>query len=322
MLRRSSLRLAGAAATLALLTTACGSGDGDDGDAGDGAQQGSRQVSTTLGTVEVPETIDSVVVLEGRRDQDLVLSLGLPLTGIPQIDPEAGYELENPLAAATQASGAKELFLEGEINLEAIAATGPDLIVSRASDVEGIQSELEAVAPVLAVGEQTTSTWQDDLTLLGEATGTQDKAAQLIADYDARVAQIKQKYADEIADTTIAPIVYNLEGTGIRAQRLQSQVLRDIGATPSEAFADAIADADTEVEFSPEQTLQAYQDADAMLVAVNTADEWQAAQNDQLFQQLPAVENDRIVRTDKFSFEGGPITAMHVLDVVEQLYAS
>ncbi|GLY31615.1 ABC transporter substrate-binding protein [Kineosporia sp. NBRC 101731] len=316
---RSSLRRAGAACTIALLTTACGSASsGSSGSTGTAGA--TRTVQTALGAVEVPEKIDSVVVLEGRRDQDLVLALGLPLTGVPQLDPGAGYELENPLAAAVKASGAKELFIEGEINLEAIAATGPDLIVSRAGDVEGIQAELQAIAPVVTVGEQTTSTWQDDLTLLGEATGTSAKAAGQIAAYDARVAQIKEKYADEIASTKVAPIVYNLEGTGVRAQRLQSQVLRDIGATPSQAFADAIADADTEVEFSPEQTLKAYQDADAMLVAINTTDDREASEKDKLFQELPAVKNDRVVRTDKFSFEGGPITAMHVLDVVEQLY--
>ncbi|GAB3267583.1 ABC transporter substrate-binding protein [Kineosporia babensis] len=314
MSARSSL---GLTAALALLLTACSSSA-----EAEPAQEGAvRTVQTELGPVEVPENVDSVVVLEGRRDQDLVLSLGLPLTGMPQIDPEAGYELQNPLAEATDASGAKELFLEGEINLEAIAATDPDLIVTRASDVEGIQAELEAIAPVVAVGEQTTSTWQDDLTMLGAATGTEAKAEQLIADYDARVAEIKETYADEIAATKVAPIVYNVEGTGIRAQRMQSQVLRDIGATPAQAFADAMADADTEVEFSPEQTLKAYQDADAMLVAVNTAPEWEAAQKDSLFQELPAVKKDRIVRTDKFTFEGGPTTAMHTLDVVEQLYS-
>lgn len=313
------LRLLGVAAALTLLTTACGSGSTSGGAAAEPG--GTRTVQTTLGAVEVPETLDSVVVLEGRRDQDLVLALGLPLTGVPQLDPSAGYEVANPLAEATRASGAKELFLEGEINLEAIAATAPDLIVTRESDLEGIQAEMQAIAPVIPVGEQTTSTWQDDLKMLGAATGTEARAEELIAAYDARVAEIKETYADQIAATTVAPIVYNIEGTSIRALRMQSQVLQDVGATPSKAFADAIADDDTEVEFSPEQTLRAYQDADAMLLAVNNADEWVAAQKDPLLQELPAVKSGQFVRTDKFTFEGGPITAMTTLDAVEELYS-
>lgn len=101
-----------------------------------------------------------MAVLEGRRDLDIVLSLGLPLTGMPY--EEAGsLDLESPLAdelAEAKESGAEELFLADEINVESIAAAKPDLIISRVDDVEPIQDKLEAIAPVLAIGDQSTST--------------------------------------------------------------------------------------------------------------------------------------------------------------------
>lgn len=255
----------------------------------------------------------------------MVLSLGLPLRGMPEIPASEGFDLEHPLAEATQKAkdaGAKELFLDGEINLEAIAAAGPDLIVSRIDDIEPIQAELQAIAPVIAIGAQTGVSWREDLRLIGRATGTEARAEELISDYEARVAEVKEKYATQIAETTVAPIGYDDEGTDVLADRMQSRVLTDVGARPAKAFADALAASSGEVAFSPELTLRAYQDADAMFIAADRAAEWEAAQADPLVQELPAMKNGRVIRTDKFSFEGGPIVLNHVLDLVEELYAT
>ncbi|GAB3267589.1 ABC transporter substrate-binding protein [Kineosporia babensis] len=280
-----------------------------------------RAVDTFLGEVKVPEKIDSVVILDGRRDQDIVLSLGLPLTGGPQQDPAAGYELPSPMAEARQAAAPEELFLENEVNLEALAAAAPDLIVCHEDDLGEIREQLQAIAPVLVVAASPEQTWQDDLLMVGAATGTSAKAEQLIADYDARVAEVKENYADEIAATKVSPISWSVgEGTGVRGARLHSRVLLDVGAQPADGFAKALETPDDSVRFSPEQTLEAHQDADALLVSATSAEEWRSATEDPLFGQLPAVRAERVVRTDRLTFEGGPITAMHTLGLVEQLY--
>jgi iron complex transport system substrate-binding protein len=279
-----------------------------------------RTVDTILGEVTVPENVDSVVVLEGRRDLDIVLSLGLPLVGYPY--EEAGsLDLESPtsaaLATATE-NGAAELFLADEINLEAIAEAAPSLIVSRVDDVEPILDELQAIAPVLAIGEQSVSTWQDDLRLVAEATGTEDVADRLIADYDARIAEVSEEYADVLAENTFAPVGIDAEGSQVRPSRLLSSVLRDLGATPSEAFAESM-ELDDGVEFGPEQLLSAFGDADAIVALVNDPAEWENVQADELYLQLPAVTAGHVVRSDKQTHEGAALTAMHSIDVIEKL---
>jgi len=268
--------------------------------------------------VTVPEQIDSVIVLEGRRDLDIVLSLGLPLVGVPY-EEEGSLDLESPTAAAlAEVDGAKELFLADEINLEAIAEAAPSLIISRVDDVEPILDELQAIAPVLAIGEQSVSTWQDDLRLVAEATGTEDRAEELIAEYEARVAQISADYADVLADNTFAPVGIDAEGSQTRPNRLLSSVLRDLGATPSAAFAESIEINDG-VEYGPEQLLSAFGDADAIIALVNDPAEWESVQSDELYLQLPAVLNGHVVRSDKQTHEGASLTAMHSLDVIEKL---
>lgn len=281
-----------------------------------------RTVDTLLGQVTVPSTIESVVVIEGRRDLDIVLSLGLPLAGYPY-EEEGALDLESPLADAldeAKAAGAKELFLADEINIESIAAAAPDLIISRVDDVEPILAELTAIAPVLPIGDQSTATWQDDLRLVAEATGTEARAEELIADYDERIAGVRAEYSGVLAEHTFAPMSYNGEGVETRPNRLLSTVLRDIEATPSAAFANVIDGGES--EYSLEQLVQGFGDADGLVALVNDAETWKQLESDPLYQQLPAVQAGHVVRSDKQTHEGAAITAQHSLTVIEQLLAT
>ena len=274
-----------------------------------------RTVDTVLGEVTVPADLDSVVVLEGRRDLDIILSLGLPLTGMPY--EEAGsLDLESPLAdelAEAKESGAEELFLADKVNVESIAVALPDLIISRVDDVEPIQDKLEAIAPVLAIGDQSTSTWQEDLKLVAEATGTEDRATELINEYEDQVAELAEEFADALAENSFVPLSYNEEQIETRPNRLLSTILRDLGAKSSDAFQAAIDG--EEVAYSPEQTLEGFEDADGIIALVNDPQVWE----DALFNKLPAVQNGHIVRSDKQTHEGGPLTATHSLKVIEEL---
>jgi len=312
-----NLFLTAAAATVALTLVGCASGSATEA-------AGGRSVDTALGAVVVPDAIDSVVVLEGRRDLDIVLSLGLPLVGFPYEGPDQKLELEAPLAEATAAAvadGAEELFLADEINLEAIAEVAPSVIVSRIDDVEPIADELDAIAPVLPVHSHSDGvTWQEDLMVIAEATGTTERADEIIAEYDARVEEIATTYAEQIAATPVVSMNGGPEGTDIQGTRLQNATLMALGGVPTEALLEARELVDESLEFSPEQTLAAHDDAGAILVAVETAEDWAALQADPLWNELPAVKAGNVVRTDKMTHEGGPITAMHVLDLLEQLY--
>ena len=92
-------------------------------------------------------------------------------------------------------------------------------------------------------------------------------------------------------------------------------VLADIGAT----FGSSWEAATPEVEYGPEN-LTAISDATAIIAAITTEEDLRSLDTNQLWGRLPAVQNDRIVRTDKFTNDGGPLTALWTLDLVEQLY--
>ena len=307
-----------AALIAVLLLASCG----NPGEAPAGAAERSgRTVTGAFGEVTVPAEIDSVVILEGRRDLDIALSLGLPVTGYPALD-GGQWDLPGPLdeeLEAARAKGAKELFVRGQVNLEAIAAAAPDLIIGRYSDIEPIRAELEAIAPVLPVGDQETSRWQDDLKLVASATGREQRATELLRAYDDRVAALKNSYAGVLAERTFAPMNYDLENdsTDSRAKRLLSTVMTDLGMRPSTAFAAAIEG--KEPEFGPEQLLTGYGDASGLVAVVTEPEAWRQLQQRPLYQQLTAAREGHIVRADRRTHEGAVLTAGYTLDILERL---
>ncbi|WP_245819603.1 ABC transporter substrate-binding protein [Rhodococcoides yunnanense] len=277
-------------------------------------------MTTSLGTIDVPDSVESVVIIDGRRDLDIAVAFGLPIVGMP-VEVEAPPEIPGPLTDATStllADGVPELFPRNTVDVESIARVAPDLIIGRDEVVEDIYDQLSAIAPVLPVGSTGSGVaWQDDVEAVGAALNLQDKADEIIAEYDTRVAEVKRDNADAIAGTVVLPISTSDEGgISVGRDRSPSIALIDIGAR----FGSAWEAATPEVEYGPE-TITAAADAAAIIAAITSEEDLRTMNANALWTSLPAVANNRIVRTDKFTNDGGPLTALWSLDLVEQLYA-
>ena len=280
----------------------------------------SRIVDTELGEVEVPADVKSVVVLTGSRDLDIALSLELPVTGYPKA-PEA-FDLDSPLAEEIKQAdedGAETLYTAGdeEVDIDAIKKADPDLIIGAVQDVTPIHDELKEIAPVLPIGDFSTATWEDDLMLVASATGTEEKGGSLIADYEKRVGQLSGKYADALADHKFAPVSYDGEEFVINGTRLLSQVLQDLGAEPSEAFNEALEGVTGKYDI--DEIAKTLDDVYALVALVNEKSVWQSLQSNAQFGAIPAVQNETVVRADEQTHEGAYYSAMHTVDIIEEL---
>ncbi|WP_328811538.1 ABC transporter substrate-binding protein [Rhodococcus sp. NBC_00294] len=280
-----------------------------------------RTVDTSLGAIVVPDEIRSVVVIDGRRDLDIALSFGLPVVGMP-VESEAPPEIPGPLTAPTRdllSRGVAELFPRNSIDIEAVAAADPDLIIARDEVVEEIYDQLSAVAPVLPVGSTDSGvSWQDDVTRVGAALGREDTAATLLDEYSDRVDALRQQLAGPLGDTTVLSIATgDGGGISINRERITSLVLEDVGARFGQAWQSARPEADFAAENIPVAA-----DSDVLLAAITSSDDLRALESNRLWADLPAVRDGRVVRTDKFTNDGGPITAQWSLDLVEQMYGS
>lgn len=302
-------------AVLTLLVTSCSSNGSTEA-----AHTDTHQVVTSLGTIAVPDIVESVVVIDGRRDLDIAIAFDLPIVGMP-VETEAPPEIPGPLTEpvkALLAEGVPELYPRNTVDVEAIARVAPDLIIGRDEVVEEIYDQLSTIAPVLPVGSTGSEvTWQQDVAAVGEALNMQDKADAIVADYDARVDEIKTAKAEAIAETVVLPVSTSDEGgISVGRERVPSIALIDVGARFGRAW-DA---ATPEVEYGPENITEA-DDATAMIAAITSEEDLRAMNANALWTSLPAVVGNRVVRTDKFTNDGGPLTALWSLDLVEQLYS-
>lgn len=83
----------------------------------------------------------------------------------------------------------------GKVDLEAVYATEPDLIIVTASGAGSTKDQLDAfrqVAPTILVDDGALS-WQELATELGKAAGLEKEASASIADFDAYVASARTK---------------------------------------------------------------------------------------------------------------------------------
>ncbi len=142
-------------------------------------------ITHAFGETEVGST-DRVAVLDGDRTLEAVVALGIdpvaavvpPLTG--DYAPVVREELDGePADIGTS---------DGDINLEALAAAAPDLIVMQSEGAEELYEQVSQIAPTVAV-EYTPSSWKDTLTQIGGFLGREDAAADLVTAYDERAAE-------------------------------------------------------------------------------------------------------------------------------------
>lgn len=204
---RLSARLLALLAVLALLAAACGSDDGgaetgadsatteeadtgdDTGTAGDedGAATGAEameaefpvEIDTSTGTITVPEPPEAIVSLSPTATE-MLFAIGAG-DRVVAVDLFSNYPPEAP-----------EGTLDGfSPDLEAILATGPDLVVT-----QGLPADIEAglTSAGAVVLTQPSATSFDDtyaqLVELGLATGEIDGAAGTVADLRAGVGEI------------------------------------------------------------------------------------------------------------------------------------
>lgn len=223
--RRRLARTLVAVAATSLAVTACGTTDtgSDSGGSGDDAaaaenvstaegcddvevSEGPVSVTDSLGrTVELDAPAERVAVLEWQQTE-MVLSLCLTPVAISDVE---GYGTWN--SAEELPEGVEDVGTRGEPNLDALFAAEPDLVIIEASPDDPVVAQLDEYdVPVLATtGADAADPIQnmiDTFTLIAEATGREDRAATVVEEFEATLAEAKQTVAD--SDVAVTDFVY------------------------------------------------------------------------------------------------------------------
>lgn len=206
---RGSVLLSGLVAA-ALVLTGCSSSESAT-DSG-GSDFGTVTIEHALGTAVITEEPERIVTL-GMGSAETAIALGTVPVGIEAYEwgsDETGYLPWIHDAVTERGAQLPVQFTGGsEIDIEAIAELDPDLILAPWSGVTPQQYDaLSSLAPTVAYAEKAwTTTWEDQMRVIGKAMGKATEA-------DQEIAKIKAQFADataahpEYADVSFS-FVYN-----------------------------------------------------------------------------------------------------------------
>jgi iron complex transport system substrate-binding protein len=315
----ASRRLLTALVTGALLLTSCGDDDATSESSAEATQAeeveaGTRTVEHAMGTTEVPDDPERVVVLDSSF-LDAALALDIEPVGATEAEAGAGM----PEYLADEVPDIEVVGLTNEPNLEAVAALRPDLILGAKVRHEELYEELAGIAPTVFT-ESSGTNWKDGLAVTADALGRSEEADAFLADYESRAAGLGEKIG---ANGTHLSMVRFLLPDEIRIygpETFSGTVLTDIGFDLGDhdwdeysmayVSAEQIGQADADVIFT---TSYGGRDSDTFQTAF--------ASIEPLWNAVPAVAegNQHWVDDDTWMLGIGPLGAQLILDDVESV---
>lgn len=194
--RRHLLGGLAAAGALAVLQ-GCSSDDSPDSSATSGA---TRSVETAHGVVQIPTNPTRVVCTDFYTTYAL-LDVGFTPAGTAEAT--VGGVLPSQQSAYDALA---KVGKTTEINYEAVAALGPDLILGTQVPglAEDLYDKLSQIAPTALFAASSPGDWKTRAVRAADMVGRREAGERLATEYDARVASMKQTYAQELDALTWA----------------------------------------------------------------------------------------------------------------------
>jgi iron complex transport system substrate-binding protein len=271
-----------------------------------------RTVTHARGTTTIPAAPARVAVLDSG-ELDSVLALGITPVAI------AVPNRTVPSYLAAKVQGVPIVGDVGTINLEAVAAAKPDLILGSKLRVDQLYDPLSAIAPtVLSI--RPGFPWKEDFLLVAASLGEETTATKVLNDYQQRADAVKASLsggAPAISLVRFMPgrirLYGNLSFIGV--------ILKDVGLprAPGQDFDELAQEVSTETINRADGDWIFY----SSYGAPETTDQ-NAVVNGELWSRLGAVQAGHVRPVDdEVWFLGlGPIGAMIVLDDLQKFLAT
>ncbi|HEY0211114.1 Fe2+-enterobactin ABC transporter substrate-binding protein [Acerihabitans sp.] len=289
-----------------------------------------RQVAGAQGAItleRMPQRIVSTsVTLTGT-----LLAIGAPVIAsgatTPQnrvADPQGFFRQWGDVA---RQRGVKRLYI-GEPDAEAIAGQNPDLIIIAATGGDSalrLYDRLAPLAPTLVV-DYADKSWQDLARELGQATGRETQALDVINRFDARLQALKHRLA--LPPQPVSALVYQPDGKAANlwtADSAQGRLLGQLGFTLAEppnalTGGQSMGVRKDIVQLAGENLAAGLNGQTFLLFAGDDASARLLLANPFLA-HLPAVQNHRVYALGDDTFRLDYYSAGNVLTRLEQLFA-
>lgn len=274
-------------------------------------------ITHAMGTTDIPKNPKKVVILTNEGTEALI-ALGVKPVGA--VNSYIGEWYDH---IAKDMKGVKGLGKESEVNLEALAALEPDLIIANKMRQEKIYPQLSAIAPTIS-SDTLRGEWKTNFMFYADALGKSKEGKKMIEDFDARAKSIAEKNPEALKKQVSLVRFMNGKTRLYLGDTFAGIILRQIGFARPEAQSST---SEFVLEIGKERLNEA--DGDVMFYfTYETGDGKGAARekewlNDPLFQSLNVVKSKKFFKVNDTTWNtsGGIISANKLLDDLEKFIA-
>lgn len=205
--------------------------------AGESTAAGRRVIEHAMGETTLDGVPERVVALD-RSMVDPAIALGLTVVGRTELAGDEGLPDYFGADGAEYAGAAASVGPLAEPSLERIAELDPDVILSAKVRHEELYPQLAKIAPTIFT-ETTGATWKDNLRLVGEVAGEQERAEERIAEFEERAARIGDRVREKLgANPTVSVVRFVNAPTRLyKDDTYIGVILADLGFDRTEASA-------------------------------------------------------------------------------------
>lgn len=205
------------------IVTACSNSNSDsDKKVKDEAANNVHTLEDAMGKVDIPANPKRIIA---PYMEDSLLALG--------VKPVAQWSIGNVVLDYLQPELKDVPKIGWDVPLEQAMKYNPDLLIFSAPSAiqKGQYEEYKKIAPTYVFKEEISSDWRKQLTQMSKILNKQDKAKEVLADYDKKVSDAKTKIHNSIGDETVAIIWVKGEQIYLfEANRFSAKVLyHDLG---------------------------------------------------------------------------------------------
>ncbi|QAY65988.1 iron-hydroxamate ABC transporter substrate-binding protein [Paenibacillus protaetiae] len=209
-----------------------------------------------------------------------------------------------------------------DLPVEQVASFNPDLIIiANESEVQNdLYAQYSKIAPTYVLGDEVNKDWRKALTTIGDLLGQKDEAEQLLAQYDNKAEEVKEKLQEKAAGKKAAAIwLVQKQFYIVGEEQSSGQVLyKDLGLTPPNVTKEIPADSKA-IWNSISLEKLAQLDADYIFL-VNSDTDVSETLNSKLWQNIPAVKAGNVFQIPATSswLYSGYVAGGQIIDDVQK----